>query len=249
MKPSELPHTVLHITYFVDPKRKRHLQISIKRLQLAVICGTAAAVGTFAGLLWLFSHQVSETSSLNWLEQISASLHQAPESTASLAAATGASAGLESATMGDREETSVAGLPSSGRVTGRRLASVEAKTVSNTINITSPEFQYASDGLHAKFSIVNHGPKTAHGTVWGTAIFETDRGEIISVGSHTELDLSAFEDMRHIEQGTPFKARNLTNKTLTFKFPEDKRGRFKEVRLAAGERNRAQLIVATYALD
>ena len=248
MKPSAPARKVLHITYFVDPGQQRQIKIPLYGVRLIAIMVAAVAITIFSSLFWLFSPFASEGDLIPLLESIAASINLSLERDTTLAAAAGARAGLGSAQANDVESTWHR-LPTAGPVKVRQLASAESKLMNNTIAIATPTFEYDREGLVASFTIVNHGPKTAHGTVWGTASFETDSGEVLQVGSHTKLDLSALDDMRHIEQGISFKAKNQTNKSLVFKFPREKTGRFIEVRVAAGERIRAQLIVATFALD
>lgn len=258
MKQASPSRSVLSITYFIDPERKRHLQVPLTRVLVTLSCAGVFILGSMTAMIWLAARVALGPTSSAWLEGMAASLNDAPEHGGSLAAAAGARAGLEAAATAPAEDAAwdaPAAKPDADRdqvagpVEGKLLAAAESKQLSNTVGITTPSFEYGDDGFHTRFSVMNNGADEVQGTVWGFATFETEAGETLSVPSHASLDASALDDMRHVEQGTPYKAKRLTNKELGFRYPTDKRGRFTEVRIAVGERARAQLVVATFALE
>jgi hypothetical protein len=258
MKQDPPSPSVLNITYFIDPERKRHLQVPLTRILVTLSCAGVFIVGSMTAMIWLAARVALGPTASPWLEGMAASLNDAPEHGGSLAAAAGARAGLEAAATAPAEDAAwdaPAAKPAAGAgqvagpVEATLLAAAEPKQLSKTVGITTPSFEYGADGFHTKFSVMNNGADEVQGTVWGFATFETETGETLSVPSHASLDASALDDMRHVEQGTPYKAKRLTNKELDFKYPTDKRGRFTEVRIAVGERARAQLVVATFALE
>lgn len=252
MKQPRPSPSVLNVTYFVDPERKRHLVVPLSRVFAALACGGVLVIAATATLAWLATRVALGPTPSLWLDGMAASLNGASGNNATLAAAAGARAGIEAAATAPAEDAAwdePAAGSTVGPVEAKLLAAAEPKTLSNTVGITTPRFEYQDDGFHTSFSIMNNGADEVQGTVWGFATFETEAGETISVPSHESLDPSALEDMHHVEQGTPYKAKRLSNKELGFKIPADKRGRFTEVRIAVGERARAQLVVATFALD
>lgn len=254
MKDNQQQRNMLTVTYFVDPQRKRQFQISLPGLRLVMLFGVLFAGASLASLLWLSFNINSKPSSTEMLDTMAASINAGPETATTLLAATAARSGIEAGAIASVTSPSDAPKDNSDAkakrpVEFKRLSTTDPKALSETIGISTPSFHYQGEGLETVFAVINHGSQAAQGTVWGVATFESESGKTLAVPSHANLDLSALDDMRAVEQGTPYKAKNLTNKSLSFAPPPNQSGQFTEVRIAISELGRAQLVVATFALN
>lgn len=244
-KPQQQPN-MLTVTYFVNPDRKREFQISLSGLRLVMLAGTLFGFASLISLIWLSTSVNQDPGAAKVIDTMAASINAAPESATTLLAATAARSGIAAGLLDNSERVEPQALQ--GPVESKLLATTEPKSLSETIGISNPAFLYRSNRLETNFAVMNHSAKAAQGTVWGVATFETENGTTITVPSHNNLDLSALEDMRPADQGTPYKAKNLSNKSLSFVLPENQIGHFTEVKIAISEHEHAQLVVATFAL-
>lgn len=227
---------VLTVTYFIDARRKRHVEISLGRLRILLV-----TVATLSGIgLWTLGGALGRRAARSTAGPHRVDVASTSNAVLSAAASAGSAAPVRDASR-TAAEPPVIGPERGGAEPRETVARVEPVTAAKSpvtvflddappiaaaaelatardvqpavvrVAIRELSLQHAPGRLEARFAIENQAADTAEGRVTGTATFVASTGASLRVAS---------------EEEPTFRARRHTLKELRFLAPASTAGRF-----------------------